>query len=125
MGVWVSRQCVCARFEKAGTRESTKIRGLFRKAFSKRMTSCGCFKTVRSYRDIIRTSIKRKDVQFRLISLLELLKRYSCKQLGVSYMCKNTIADVLELSYKTIQRLMKKLVDLGIIKQIFMKRKKI
>ena len=81
-------------------------------------------KTVRVYRDIIRASIKRVDVQDRLITLLELLKRYSCKQVGVSYMCKNTIADMLELSYKTIQRLMKKLVDLDMIKQISMKRKK-
>lgn len=81
-------------------------------------------KTVRTYRDIIRASIKRTDVQARLISLLELLKRHSCKQLGVSYMCKNTIADKLEVSYKTIQRLMKKLQDLGMIRQIAMKRKK-
>ena len=81
-------------------------------------------KTVRVYRDIIRTSIKRVDVQARLIALLEVLKRHSCKQVGVSYMCKNTIADKLEISYKTVQRLMKKLVDLGMIKQISMKRKK-
>ena len=80
--------------------------------------------TVRVYRDIIRASIKRADVQARLIALLEVLKRHSCKQIGVSYMCKNTIADKLEVSYKTVQRLMKKLVDLGMIKQISMKRKK-
>ncbi|MGG3943352.1 helix-turn-helix domain-containing protein [Peribacillus psychrosaccharolyticus] len=81
-------------------------------------------KSVRVYRDIIRASIKRRDVQTRLISLLELLKRYSCKKVGVSYMCKNTIADMLELSYKTIQRLMKKLEQLGVIRQVAMKRKK-
>ncbi|MBK5497396.1 helix-turn-helix domain-containing protein [Peribacillus sp. TH14] len=81
-------------------------------------------KAVRVYRDIIRVSIKRADVQARLIALLEVLKRHSCKQFGVSYMCKNTIADKLEVSYKTIQRLMKKLVDLGMIKQVPMKRKK-
>lgn len=80
--------------------------------------------TVRTYKDTIRASIKRTDVQSRLIALLELLKRHSCKQIGVSYMCKNTIADKMELSYKTIQRLVKKLVDLGMIKQIEMKRKK-
>jgi DNA-binding Lrp family transcriptional regulator len=81
-------------------------------------------KTIRTYRDIIRASIKRADVQARLIALLELLKRHSCKQIGVSYMCKNTIADKLELSYKTVQRLMKKLEDLGMIRQVSMKRKK-
>ncbi len=45
-------------------------------------------KTVRGYKDTIVVSVKRVDVQARLISLLELLKRHSCKQLGVSYMCK-------------------------------------
>ena len=79
---------------------------------------------VRVYRDVIRASIKRSDVQARLIALLEVLKRHSCKQFGVSYMCKNTIAKKLELSYKTVQRLMKKLVDLGMIKQLSMKREK-
>ncbi|MFJ8071583.1 helix-turn-helix domain-containing protein [Peribacillus sp. NPDC096447] len=81
-------------------------------------------KTVRVYRDTIRMSIKRTDVQARLIALLEVLKRHSCKQIGVSYMCKNTIADKLEVSYKTVQRLMKKLEDLGMIRQVPMKRKK-
>ncbi|MFI8707604.1 helix-turn-helix domain-containing protein [Bacillus sp. NPDC077411] len=80
-------------------------------------------KTIRTYRDIIRMSVKRADVQSRLITLLEILKRHSCKYVGVSFLCKNTIADKLEVSYKTVQRLMKKLVDLGIIKQIEMKRK--
>lgn len=81
-------------------------------------------RTVRIYKDTICAVIKRKDVQLRLINLLELLKRYSCKQLGVSYMCKNTIAAKLEVSYKTVQRLMKKLEDLGMIRQVAMKRKK-
>ena len=81
-------------------------------------------KTVRAYRDVIRVDIKRSDVKSRLIALLELLKRHSCKQLGVSYMCKNTIAAKLEISYKTVQRLMKKLEDLGMIRQLPMKRKK-
>ncbi|MCI1614234.1 helix-turn-helix domain-containing protein [Heyndrickxia oleronia] len=80
-------------------------------------------KTVRIYRDIIKSSISRSDVQTRLIALLEVLKRHSCKQIGVSYMSKNTIADKLELSYKTVQRLMKKLEELGMIRQIPMKRK--
>jgi DNA-binding Lrp family transcriptional regulator len=80
-------------------------------------------KTVRVYKDTIIASVKRVDVQARLISLLELLKRHSCKQIGVSYMCKNTIANKLEVSYKTVQRLMKKLEQLGMIRQVPMKRK--
>ncbi len=80
--------------------------------------------TCRHYRDIIKATVKRSDVQQRLNSLLELLKRHSCKQLGVSYMTKNTMAEKLQLSYKTIQRLVKKLQDMKIIKQLPMKRKK-
>lgn len=81
-------------------------------------------KNVRVCRDAIRASVKRVDVQARLIKLLEILKRHSCNQIDVSYMCKNTIADKLEVSYKTVQRLMKKLEDLGMIRQVPMKRKK-
>ena len=81
-------------------------------------------KTVRTYRDIIRISIKRTDVQSKLITLLEILKRHSCKYVGVSFLCKNSIADMMEVSYKTVQRLMKKLVDLKMVKQVAMKRTK-
>lgn len=81
-------------------------------------------KTIRTYRDNIRMSIKRTDVQSKLITLLEILKRHSCKYVGVSFLCKSSIADMMEVSYKTVQRLMKKLVDLEMIKQVAMKRKK-
>ncbi|ANS46781.1 DeoR family transcriptional regulator [Bacillus thuringiensis] len=81
-------------------------------------------KVVRTYRDVIRTSVTRADVQAKLLTLLDILKRHSCKYVGVSFLCKNSIADMMEVSYKTVQRLMKKLVDLGMIKQIAMKRKK-
>lgn len=81
-------------------------------------------KTVRAYRDTIHMSIKRTDVQSKLITLLEILKRHSCKYVGVSFLCKNRIAEKMEVSYKTVQRLMKKLVDLEMIKQVAMKRKK-
>ncbi|MCU4822666.1 helix-turn-helix domain-containing protein [Bacillus cereus] len=81
-------------------------------------------KTIRAYRYTIRMSIKRTDVQSKLITLLEILKRHSCKYVGVSFLCKNRIAEKMGVSYKTVQRLMKKLVDLGMIKQVAMKRKK-
>lgn len=81
-------------------------------------------KTVRTYRDTIRMSIKRTDVQSKLITLLEILKRHSCKYVGVSFLCKNRIAEKMEVSYKTVQRLMKKLVDLEMVKQVAMKRTK-
>ncbi|MDF9626789.1 helix-turn-helix domain-containing protein [Bacillus cereus] len=80
--------------------------------------------TIRTYRDTIRMSIKRTDVQAKLLTLLELLKRHSCKYVGVSFLCKNSIAEKMKVSYKTVQRLMKKLVDLKMINQVAMKRKK-
>ena len=80
--------------------------------------------TVRTYRDTIRMSIKRTDVQAKLLRLLELLKRHSCKYVGVSFLCKNSIAEKMKVSYKTVQRLMKKLVDLKMINQVAMKRTK-
>ena len=77
--------------------------------------------TVRVYKDTIKADIKRTDVQARLITLLKLLKEHSCKYLGVSFMWKNTIAKQLKCSYKTVQRLTKKLEELGMIKQLAMK----
>ncbi|HHL0972242.1 TPA: cytosolic protein [Bacillus cereus] len=79
--------------------------------------------TARHYRDRIRTSVTRSDVQGKLLALLELLKHHSCTYIGVSFLCKNSIAAFLHVSYKTVQRLMKKLVDLQIIRQLPMKRK--
>ncbi|UGO49166.1 DNA binding protein [Bacillus phage vB_BanH_Emiliahah] len=80
-------------------------------------------KAVRTYKDVIASSIKRVDVRMSLTKLLEVLKRHSCKYVGVSFLCKNSLAAKLEVSYKTIQRLTKRLEDLNIIKQIPMKRK--
>ncbi|MGQ7076296.1 hypothetical protein ACUN90_34335 [Escherichia sp. SP-MK2] len=48
-------------------------------------------KTIRAYRDTIRMSIKRTDVQSKLIALLEILKRHSCKYVGVSFLCNNSV----------------------------------
>ncbi|AMW61485.1 HTH binding domain protein [Bacillus phage Juglone] len=79
--------------------------------------------TVRTYKDVIKKEVKRKDVQKNLLRLLDLLKRHSCKHLGVSFLSKNSLADKLELSYKTIQRLMIRLTDFGFIKEYAMKRR--
>ncbi|UTG84545.1 helix-turn-helix domain-containing protein [Bacillus paranthracis] len=80
--------------------------------------------TVRTYKDVINSTIKRSDLRKRLIALLELLKRHSCKYIGVSMMRKNTIADKMGTSYKTIQRLVGRLASLGMVKQVEMKRQK-
>lgn len=81
-------------------------------------------KVVRAYRDNIKSSVKRVDVQDRLIALLEVLKRHSCKYVGVSFLYKRNIAEMMDVSYKTIQRLVKKLEDLSMIKQVPTKSKR-
>ncbi|USL89511.1 DNA binding protein [Bacillus phage vB_BceH_LY2] len=78
--------------------------------------------TVRNYKDIINKEVKRADLKNNLIKLLDVLKRHSCKYLGVSFLTKNKLADKLVVSYKTIQRLMKRLVDFGFVKEEAMKR---
>lgn len=79
--------------------------------------------TVRTYKDVIKKEVKRKDLQKNLLRLLDLLKRHSCKYLGVSFLSKNSLADKLEVSYKTIQRLMIRLSDMGFVKEYAMKRR--
>lgn len=79
--------------------------------------------TVRTYKDVIKQEVKRKDLQKNLLRLIDLLKRHSCKYLGVSFLSKNNLADKLDLSYKTIQRLMIRLTDMGFIKEYAMKRR--
>ncbi|MCP8969745.1 helix-turn-helix domain-containing protein [Ectobacillus ponti] len=81
-------------------------------------------RTVRIYREKIAADVKRADVRERLLKLLEMLKRYSCKFKGVSFLCKRSIAAAMGVSYKTIQRLMAKLAELGMIRELPRKRQK-
>ncbi|UOQ43731.1 helix-turn-helix domain-containing protein [Halobacillus salinarum] len=50
--------------------------------------------------------------------LLRLLAGHSCKVVGVSWFKVQTMADLLEVSYKSIQRALKRLIELGIIQRI-------
>lgn len=50
--------------------------------------------------------------------ILRLLAGYSCKFIGVSFLKVQTIADKLVVSYKTAQRALKRLKEIGIIKRI-------
>lgn len=51
-------------------------------------------------------------------NLLTLLSRYSCKYLGASYLKLNTLAGLLDVSKRTVQRNLKVLIELGIIKKV-------
>jgi DNA-binding Lrp family transcriptional regulator len=75
-------------------------------------------KTVRQYKENFKTKLSKSTV-----AVLDQLHRYSAKYIGVSFRTKNHIAEGLDISRKTVQRACKVLEDLGIIKQLEMKRK--
>lgn len=78
--------------------------------------------TVRHYKDMINAMELRQDLKRNLLTVMEYLKRHSCKFFGVSFKGKRKIAADLEMSDKTITRLCKRLEVLGFIKQYAMKR---
>ena len=55
-------------------------------------------------------------------NVLDFLSQWSCKYVGVSYLCQKRIAESLNVSYKTVQRAVAKLVELGIVKKFGSKR---
>jgi DNA-binding Lrp family transcriptional regulator len=79
-------------------------------------------KTVRHYKDLIADMDLRQDVKRNLLTVIEYIKRHSCRFFGVSYKGKRKIAADLEMSDKTITRLCKRLEVLGFVKQYAMKR---
>jgi DNA-binding Lrp family transcriptional regulator len=75
-------------------------------------------KTVRQYKEIFADQLNKST-----LAVLDQLHRYSAKYIGVSFRTKNHIAESLNISRKTVQRACRVLEDLGIIKQLEMKRK--
>lgn len=55
-------------------------------------------------------------------AVLDFLSQWSCKFVGVSYICQKRVAESLEISYKTVQRAIAKLVELEIVKKYESKR---
>ncbi|MYL30745.1 hypothetical protein GLW03_13005 [Halobacillus halophilus] len=62
--------------------------------------------------------LERFDLNENTRRVFVLLTKYSVKIKGVSYLKVQTIASHLELSYKTVQRSLKKLGDLKIIQRV-------
>lgn len=77
---------------------------------------------VRVYRDEIKKLDIRGDMKQNLSKLIMIIKEHSCKYFGVSFLTKRSMSKILEVSYKTIQRLMIRLRDLGMVKEYDMKR---
>ena len=78
--------------------------------------------TVRYYKDQIAGMDLRQDVKRNLLTIMEYLKRHSCRFLGVSFKGKRKIAVDLQMSDRTIIRACHRLEKLGFIKQYAMKR---
>lgn len=55
-------------------------------------------------------------------AVLDFVSQWSCKFAGVSYLCQKRVAESLQISYKTVQRAIAKLVELNIVKKYESKR---
>jgi hypothetical protein len=73
--------------------------------------------TVREYKCQFKETLTNTE-----LALLDILHRYSAKYKGVSFMCKNKIAELIGKSRRTVIRLCQRLEALGIIRQVPMKR---
>lgn len=87
-------------------------------------TNLSTFCTIDELNHAVRTHLENHtdDLNKSAISVLKLLHGYSCKHLGVSFLRKNTIANLIGISRRTVIRACNLLVQLGIIKQYEMKR---
>ena len=73
--------------------------------------------TVRTYKEKFADQLNKNQ-----LAVLNHLHNYSAKYFGVSFLKKNSIAEKLEISRRTVIRICKYLESLGIIKQLEMKR---
>lgn len=64
----------------------------------------------------------KRELNKTELSVLDLLHRYSAKYKGVSFLCKNKIAELIGKSRRTVIRVCQRLEALGIIRQVPMKR---
>jgi hypothetical protein len=73
--------------------------------------------TVREYKCKYKETLSNTE-----LALLDVLHRYSAKYKGVSFLCKNKIAELIGKSRRTVIRVCHRLEALGIIRQLPMKR---
>lgn len=62
--------------------------------------------------------LKEYDLKDSERAILLKLSNYSCKFVGVSYLKNNTLADLTGYSKRTVQRALKRFVELGIVTRI-------
>lgn len=73
--------------------------------------------TVRDYKRQYKETLTNTE-----LTLIDILHRYSAKYKGVSFLCKNKIAELIGKSRRTVIRVCQRLEALGIIRQVPMKR---
>ncbi|SDZ85258.1 helix-turn-helix domain-containing protein [Bacillus nitratireducens] len=82
------------------------------------------FKSVAEMDNTIDKVLKEYKLKDSERVILIKLSQYSCKFVGVSYMKNQTLADSVRYSKRTVQRVLKRLSELGIITRIEQKRAK-
>jgi Helix-turn-helix domain len=80
------------------------------------------FKTIDQLNESVRIHKQNKALNDTDRAVLDLLARYSCKELGKSWLAKGKIAELVGKSRRTIIRVCNKLEKLGIIRQYERKR---
>jgi DNA-binding Lrp family transcriptional regulator len=75
------------------------------------------FKTIDQLNESVRIHKRNPELNDTDRAVLDLLARYSCKELGKSWLAKGKIAELVGKSRRTIIRVCNKLEKLGIIRQ--------
>ncbi|MFJ7982327.1 MarR family transcriptional regulator [Lysinibacillus xylanilyticus] len=66
--------------------------------------------------------LNKEELTKATYAVLDFISQWSCKFVGVSYLCQKRIAESLQISYKTVQRAIAILIKLGVVKKYLTKR---
>lgn len=81
------------------------------------------FESISEMDDFVSTALEVLELTELDRKLLRLLAAHSCKFIGISFLKVQTMADKLGVSYKTVQRALKRLKEIGIIQRVRQLRK--
>ena len=81
------------------------------------------YKSIEELNETVRIHKRNPELNATDRAVLDVLARYSCKELGKSWLAKSTIAEIVGKSRRTIIRVCNKLERLGIIRQYTRMRK--
>jgi predicted transcriptional regulator len=81
------------------------------------------FNSVKEMDQVVNQALSTFELKENERSVLFTLSQYSCKFIGVSYLKTDSLSDLLGVSRRTIQRALKRLSELGIIRRMKQYRK--